>query len=74
MQVVSLDERTLIELDRVRLARLIRGAGQKSNPQADSPIDAVLGSADLVSSRKVDPDIVTTYSQVELADLTARER
>lgn len=69
MEVLSKDERTLTELDHVRLARLIRGAGQGVAPRPDSAIDAILDSADLVSSHKVSPDVVTMYSQVELADL-----
>ena len=65
------DERTLTELDHVRLSRLTRGAGPDSLQQPESAIDAVLASADLVSSRKVAADVVTMYSQVELADLTS---
>lgn len=69
MEAMSQDERTLTELDHVRLSRLTRSAGLASTAQADSAIDAVLDSADLVSSRKVSADVVTMYSQVELADL-----
>ncbi len=74
MEVLSHDERTLTELDHVRLARLVRTAGHAPAQQADSAVDAVLDSADLVASRKVAPDIVTMYSQVELADLATGMR
>ena len=69
MEVSTLDDRTLTELDHVRIARLIRGPGEAASSQPDRPIDDILDTADLVASRKVDPDIVTMYSQVELADL-----
>ncbi len=69
MQVSTYDERTLTELDHVRIARLIRGAGEAAASLPDRSIDDILDTADLVSSNKVDPDIVTMYSQVELADL-----
>jgi len=69
MEVSTYDERTLTELDHVRIARLIRGVGEVAASPLDHPIDDILDTADLVSSHKVDPDIVTMYSQVELADL-----
>ena len=70
MEVSTYDERTLTELDHVRIARLIRGAGEAASSQIDRPIDDILDTADLVSSNKVDADIVTMYSQVELADVS----
>ena len=69
MEVSTYDERTLTELDHVRIARLIRGVGEVAASPLDHPIDDLLDTADLVASRKVTPDIVTMYSQVELADL-----
>lgn len=74
MEVLSHDERTLTELDHVRLARLIRGVGQEPTSQPESAINAVLDSADLVSSLGVSPDVVTMYSQVELADPATGKR
>lgn len=59
------DERTLTELDHVRLERLLRDAGRLPEP---SPISAVLDAAQLVPSQKVEPDVVTMGSQVLLAD------
>jgi len=74
MEASSQDERTLTELDHVRLSRLTRGVGPAATPPPDSAIDAVLDFADLVSSRKVAADVVTMYSQVELADLATGAR
>ena len=71
MEVLSQDERTLTELDHVRLARLIRGAGQEPSSQPAAAFDAILDSADLVSSHKVAPDVVTMYSKLELSDLAS---
>lgn len=71
MEVSLRDERTLTELDHVRLARLTKTAGHASHEEA---IDAVLRAAELVPSRSVSPDVVTMYSQVELADLASDKR
>lgn len=71
MEVSLRDERTLTELDHVRLARLTNTAGHASHEEA---IDAVLRAAELVPSRSVSPDVVTMYSQVELADLASDKR
>ena len=46
MQVSTYDERTLTELDHVRIARLIRGAGEAASSQLDRPIDDILDTAD----------------------------
>lgn len=53
------DERTLTELDHVRLERLIHSASARPD---------WLDVADVVPSRAVSPDIVTMYSQVLIAD------
>ncbi|WOB06040.1 GreA/GreB family elongation factor [Piscinibacter gummiphilus] len=63
-----LTERTLTELDHIRLARLTLPSGD------EGLIDELLDSAELVSSRAVSPDVVTMYSQVELADLATGHR
>lgn len=55
------EERTLTELDHLRLSRLIDSAG-------GAPLAACLDGADTVPSRNVSPDIVTMYSQVLLVD------
>lgn len=56
-------ERTLTELDHVRLARLLQR--QAAQP---APIGELLDFAHVVPSRAVDPDVVTMYSQVQLHD------
>ena len=72
MQCSTHDERTLTELDHVRLQRLILdpALGSASEP---SPISAALDAAQLVPSQKVQPGVVTMCSQVLLADLFSRE-
>jgi len=60
-------DRTLTELDHVRIARLL--------PAAAHPLGEVLDAAELVPSRKVASDIVTMYSTVVVADVpSGRER
>lgn len=64
-------ERTLTELDHVRITRLIErlpDAGQRAAPHLLRLSDT-LDNAHLVSSREVSPDVVTMYSQVLLADV-----
>ncbi len=62
-------ERTLTELDHVRITRLLQ------RQQADlACIDDLLDQADVVPSRAVDPDVVTMYSQVQLRDMAAGTR
>lgn len=58
--------RTLTELDHVRLAALLRRAAPA--PVREPALADLLDAADLVPSRQVDPDVVTMYSQVLLAD------
>lgn len=74
MEAVIL-ERTLTELDHVRLLNLIRrdlrGDG---SPLQLRVIEEVLDAAALVPSRDVAPDVVTMYSQVLLQDNQTGER
>jgi regulator of nucleoside diphosphate kinase len=56
-------ERTLTELDHVRIAALLRRA------PASLDVQALVDEADLVASRDVAPDVVTMYSQVVVADV-----
>ncbi|OYT99714.1 MAG: transcription elongation factor GreAB [Burkholderiales bacterium PBB1] len=74
MEVVAL-ERTLTELDHVRLLNLIRrdarGNGSAAHPGA---IEDILENAALVPSREVGPDVVTMYSQVVLQDNRSGQR
>jgi regulator of nucleoside diphosphate kinase len=70
MNAHSAGDRTLTELDHVRLAALLRrGQSPTSAPLAD-----LLDNADLVPSREVDADVVTMNSQVELVDAGSGER
>jgi regulator of nucleoside diphosphate kinase len=68
-------ERTLTELDHVRLLNLLRrdarGDGSAPHPGA---IEDVLYSSALVPSREVGPDVVTMYSQVLLQDTRNGQR
>ncbi|MBY0468587.1 MAG: GreA/GreB family elongation factor [Burkholderiaceae bacterium] len=74
MEVVAL-ERTLTELDHVRLLNLIRrdarGNGSAAHPGA---IEDILENSALVPSREVGPDVVTMYSQVLLQDNRSGQR
>jgi regulator of nucleoside diphosphate kinase len=56
---------TLTELDHVRLEALLRRA---AGDLRASPLAELLEAADLVPSREVDPDVVTMYSRVLVAD------
>ena len=56
-------ERTLTELDHVRLTRLLQ-----RQPAEPAVIGELLDVAQVVPSRAVGPDVVTMYSQVLLRD------
>ncbi len=74
MQVLNL-ERTLTELDHVRLTKLLRR--HKVDGTALSlalPSEDVLDWAFVVPAREVSPDVVTMYSQVLLRNLATNER
>jgi regulator of nucleoside diphosphate kinase len=68
MELTVRDERTLTELDHVRLARLLHA---ERSTEA-SPLGAALDTARLVPSRKVDRHVVTMDSEVLLTDLDQR--
>ncbi len=64
---LSLNDRTLTELDAVRLERLRRqGAALR--------MDDLLDTASVVPSRDVAPDVVTMYSQVLVRDAHGSEQ
>lgn len=74
MEVVTL-ERTLTELDHVRLLKLLRRDASGDRPPLQlGAIEDVLDASALVPSREVAPDIVTMYSQVLLQDLQTSQR
>ena len=66
-------DRTLTELDHVRLKNLVQR--QRQGVEATDALDAIedmLDEALLVPSTRVAPDVVTMYSQVVVADATRR--
>ena len=74
MEVVAL-ERTLTELDHVRLLNLLRRDARGDGSAAQrSAIEEVLDMSALVPSREVAPDVVTMYSQVLLQDSQTSQR
>ena len=68
-------ERTLTDLDHVRLLNLVRRDKRdgRSAPQSPS-IEHLLDECAIVASRQVSPDVVTMYSQVVLRDLETEQR
>lgn len=72
---VSAIERTLTELDQVRLTTLVHKHGGASAPSTQiQQIAEALDTADIVPSRQVAADIVTMYSQVLLLDAQTGQR
>jgi regulator of nucleoside diphosphate kinase len=63
-------DRTLTELDHVRLTHLLHRhpQGGHAAPEAEAMVD-LLEAADVVPSHQVPPDVVTMNSQVLLGDL-----
>ena len=62
-------ERTLTELDHVRLTRLLQRQSELRPTLAD-----VLDVAEVVPSRAVEADVVTMYSQAQVLDVASGER
>ena len=75
MEVLTLD-RTLTELDHVRLRNMVRRAAPEAPAaHAAHDIEHILDAAAIVEVREVPADIVTMYSQVLLSDFrTGRQR
>jgi len=68
-------ERTLTELDHVRIKNLIRRDLRDRLPAAlMQQIEAALDASAVVPAREVPPDVVTMYSQVLLLDEASGER
>lgn len=72
MQTLKLEDRTLTELDHVRITKLM--LRQRCDPEAGAALETVLDEAELVPSRQVSSDVVTMYSQVLLRDLATGEQ
>lgn len=64
MESLLTDERTLSELDHVRLSALVR-----RTPAAAAALEPVLDSAPTVVPADVPPDLVTMHSRIELAEV-----
>ena len=74
MEALAL-ERTLTELDHVRITNLVhRHKGGKPGVSSAWPIERVLDDADIVHWRQVPPDVVTMHSLVLLKDLRSGAR
>lgn len=74
MEALAL-ERTLTELDHVRLLNLVlRDKRGDRSPAARLAIEPVLDACAVVAAREVPPDVVTMYSQLLLQDLVTGER
>jgi regulator of nucleoside diphosphate kinase len=67
-------ERTLTELDHVRLLNLLRRVTRGDGSAPWRAIEDVLEAPTLVPARAVAPDVVTMRSQVLLQDLQTGER
>jgi len=74
VEVLNL-ERTLTELDHVRLLNLVRrDGGGDGFPARRHAVEDVLDASAIVPSRRVPRDVVTMYSQVLLQDLQTGKR
>lgn len=60
-------ERTLTDLDHVRLSKL-------QGPQSPPALEELLDATDVVSPREVAADVVTMYTQLVLADARSGQR
>lgn len=69
METQSPAERTLTQIDHVRLTRL----ASLSEPGTSGAIQALLESSDLVASAAVPATVITMYTQVLLEDVTDGE-
>ena len=69
MERLLTDERTLSELDHVRLAALAR-----RTPAAAATLEPLLDSAPTVAPQDVPADLVTMHTRVELVDPDSGER
>lgn len=73
MEVLAL-ERTLTELDHVRLTKLVHRDRRDGSSSPAPHIEDDLDAAAIVPSRQVSPDVVTMYSQLLLLDLATGQR
>lgn len=74
MEVLTF-ERTLTELDHVRILKLVqRDARGDGLPARRHAVEDMLDAAAVVPSRRVPPDVVTMYSKVLMQDLQSGQR
>jgi len=74
VEVLAL-ERTLTELDHVRLLNLLRRDARGDGfPTLRHPVEDLLDTSTIVPSRRVPADLVTMNSQVVLRDLQTQHR
>jgi len=74
VEVLAL-ERTLTELDHVRLLNLVRRDARDAGfPAQRHAVENVLDAAAIVPSRRVPPDVATMNSQVLLQNLQTSQR
>lgn len=75
MSVLNLFDRTLTDLDHVRLKNLMRrDLGERLSPSTAQQIENTLDACAVVPARKVSPDVVTMHSQVLLLDRASGEQ
>ena len=74
MEALSALDRTLTELDHLRLSHLLRSGAQNPTGGEPGPVETLLDSARLVPSRAVSPDVVTMYSQLMLGFPDGRQQ
>ena len=74
MEILTL-ERTLTELDHVRLLNLVRRDRRSDGSSTPRPaIEHVLDACAIVPSRQAPPDVVTMNSQLVMRDLASGQR
>jgi regulator of nucleoside diphosphate kinase len=75
MEAITPIDRTLTELDHVRISRLLQRQPQAGLALGDAQdLEDALEAATIVPSREVQPDVVTMYTQVLLQDLASAQR
>ena len=75
MSVLNLFDRTLTDLDHVRLKNLMRrDLRERLSPSTTRQIEDTLDACAVVPARKVPPDLMTMYSQALLLDRASGER
>ena len=75
MSALNYFERTLTDLDHVRLTNLMRrDLGERLSPSTTQEIEDTLDACAVVPARKVSPDVVTMYSQVLVLDRASGEQ